>query len=103
KQRPADLYSRVAPTYAERGPPHSAYAGGRLVELTSVGPHDAVLELGTGRGAVLLPAAERIGPTGTAVGIDLLDGMVERTGATIAERGLRWASVKLMEAPSQPA
>jgi hypothetical protein len=51
------FYSRVAPRYAEEGPPYFARAGRRLVELTHVQPGDAVLDLGTGRGAVLLPAA----------------------------------------------
>src|SRR6266496_539280 len=66
KQNMAELYSRVAPSYAERGPPRFAYAGRRLVELAGVGSADAVLDLGTGRGATLLPAAERVGPMGRA-------------------------------------
>lgn len=98
KQHMAELYSRVAPMYAERGPPRFAYAGRRLVELTNVASGDTVLDLGTGRGTVLLPAAERVGASGKAVGIDLSAGMVERTAATIVERELHWASVKAMDA-----
>jgi len=98
KQNMAELYSRVAPSYAERGPPRFAYAGRRLVELAGVGSDDAVLDLGTGRGAALLPAAERVGPMGRAIGIDLAPGMVEQTATVIAERGLTWANVRLMDA-----
>jgi ubiquinone/menaquinone biosynthesis C-methylase UbiE len=98
KRMMAELYSRVAATYAERGPPWFAYAGRRLVELTNVDTGDVVLDLGTGRGAVLLPAAQRVGPSGRAVGIDVAAGMVQRTAAALAERRLRWASVRLMDA-----
>jgi ubiquinone/menaquinone biosynthesis C-methylase UbiE len=98
KRRMAALYSRVAPSYAEHGPPHFAYAGRRLVEVTRVSPGDRVLDIGTGRGAVLLPAAERVGPTGQALGIDLADGMLEQTAKTLAERHLDWAQVRHMDA-----
>jgi SAM-dependent methyltransferase len=94
----ADLYSRVAPIYAEQGPPYFAHAGQRLVELASVGAADVVLDVGTGRGAVLLPAARRVGPTGRAIGIDVAPGMVEHTRASITAATLSWASVELMPA-----
>jgi SAM-dependent methyltransferase len=77
----AALYSRVAPTYVEQGVPRFAYAGRRLVELAGVGPGDSVLDVATGRGAALFPAAERVGHTGRVVGIDLAEGMLERTRA----------------------
>ncbi len=98
KRRLADLYSLVAPRYAELGPPRFAYAGRRLVDLAEVHSGDSVLDLGTGRGAVLLPAAERVGPSGRAVGIDLAEGMVEQTSASLAERGWHWAAVVRMDA-----
>jgi len=59
----ASFYSRVAARYAEDGPPYFAHTGRRLVELAQVQPGDVVLDLGTGRGAVLLPAARRVGPS----------------------------------------
>src|SRR5258708_836697 len=98
KRRMAALYSRVAPTDVEQGAPRFAHAGQRLVELAGVGPGDCVLDVASGRGAVLLPAAERVGPTGRVVGIDLAEGMVERTRAAIAEQRLEWAAVQLMDA-----
>ena len=36
------FYSRVAPRYAEEGPPYFAHAGRRLVEVARVGPGDVV-------------------------------------------------------------
>jgi ubiquinone/menaquinone biosynthesis C-methylase UbiE len=66
----ASFYSRVAPRYAEEGPPYFAHAGRQLVEVAQVRPGDVVLDLGTGRGKVLLPAARRVGPGGRAIGVD---------------------------------
>jgi SAM-dependent methyltransferase len=59
---------------------------------------DRVLEVAAGRGAVLFPAAERVGPGGRVLGIDLSAGMVEHTSAEIQERGLRQAEMQLMDA-----
>jgi len=94
----AELYSRVAPLYAERGPPYFAYAGQRLVDLTGVQPGDTVLDLATGRGAVLLPAARRVGPSGRAVGVDIAPGMIEHTRRALARDGLANATVEQAEA-----
>lgn len=71
KRRVAALYTQVAADYAELGPPLFAHAGGRLVEIAGVAPADRVLDVATGRGAVLFPAAERIGPSGQVVGMTL--------------------------------
>ncbi|MHB1138294.1 MAG: class I SAM-dependent methyltransferase, partial [Microthrixaceae bacterium] len=53
---------------------------------------------GCGRGAVLWPAAEAVGPTGHVVGIDLAPGMVERTAADAGARGLTQVRVELGDA-----
>jgi len=60
------------------------YFGARLVEAAGVEPGDRVLDVATGRGAVLFPAAERVGPTGEVTGIDLSPEMVRLTGADLA-------------------
>jgi len=94
----ADLYSRVAPAYAKEGPPYFAHTGLRLVELAGVRAGDNVLDLGTGRGAVLLPAAEKVGPGGRVLGIDIAPGMLEYTKRSIADQNLGNAEVQLMDA-----
>jgi len=98
KQRVAALYSRVAANYGQDGPPYFTHAGRRLVELAGVGPGDRVLDVATGRGAVLFPAAELIGPAGRAIGIDLAAGMVEQTHDDIAHRDLRNVDLLRMDA-----
>ena len=41
-------------------------------------PGQRILEIGPGPGRLLIPAAERVQPGGTAVGIDLQSGMIDR-------------------------
>jgi ubiquinone/menaquinone biosynthesis C-methylase UbiE len=92
KRRLAALYSSVASRYAELGPPLFAHAGQRLVEIAGVSPGHRVLDVATGRGAVLFPSADKVGRDGQATGIDLAEGMVQRTAAAISGRGLHNAA-----------
>jgi ubiquinone/menaquinone biosynthesis C-methylase UbiE len=98
KDRVARLYSSVAVAYQEKGPPFFAHAGNRLVEIAGVKAGDTVLDVAAGRGAVLFPAADRVGPDGRVVGIDLAGGMVTQTRAEIAQRGLSHAEMRHMDA-----
>jgi SAM-dependent methyltransferase len=109
------MYSRVAAApdgefHFHRGPAYAAerlqYDAGALATLpefvtasfAGIGnPHLAadieagatVLDLGCGAGTDLLLAARRVGPTGTAIGVDMTDAMVARAreGAAAAELG----------------
>jgi SAM-dependent methyltransferase len=87
----------VAPRYAGEGPPYFAHAGRRLVEVAQGRPGDVVLDLGTGRGAVLLPAARRVGPGGRAIGVDIATEMLAYTRRTLESEQLAHASVQLMD------
>ena len=98
KQRVTRLYDSVAAEYTEKGPPFFTYAGQRLVEIVGVSEGHRVLDVATGRGAVLLPAAERVGRAGTVTGIDLAKAMVSQTAQEIARRGLTNATVRVMDA-----
>jgi SAM-dependent methyltransferase len=93
----AGFYSRVASRYAEEGPPYFVHAGRRLVDVAQVRPDDVVLDLGTGRGAVLLPAARRVGPGGQAIGVDIASEMLTYTRGTLESEQLAHASVQLMD------
>jgi len=94
----ARLYTSVAPDYEDKGPPFFAHAGRRLVDLSEVAPGHAVLDVATGRGAALFPAANRVGPTGAVIGIDLAEGMVAYTRAAVERRGETRVSVRQMDA-----
>jgi cyclopropane fatty-acyl-phospholipid synthase-like methyltransferase len=53
---------------------------------------------GCGRGAVLFAAAKQVGEAGSATGIDLAPGMIDRTVADIRERWLTNVRAMLMNA-----
>lgn len=100
KARVAALYDRVAATYDRIGPAVFSRFGERVVEIAGIGPGARVLDVGTGRGANLFPAAERVGPMGAVVGIDIAAAMVDETTAAAAARGLHNVTVERMDAES---
>jgi ubiquinone/menaquinone biosynthesis C-methylase UbiE len=57
-----------------------------------------VLDVGSGRGATLLPAAGRVGPTGRVLGVDLSEEMVGLLGLEIEHRGVTNAEARRMDA-----
>ncbi len=69
-----------------------------LVEMARISPGAKVLDVACGRGAVLWPAAEKVGPNGRIVGIDLSEGMVQEVNAEIQKRGLKNAEAHAMDA-----
>jgi ubiquinone/menaquinone biosynthesis C-methylase UbiE len=101
----AGIFDRASETYDQLGVEFFGPVGRALVEITGVMAGDDVLDVGCGRGAVLFPAAEAAGPTGSVLGIDLAPGMVERTRADIRACGLSTVQVERRDAqePGLPA
>jgi arsenite methyltransferase len=56
--------------------------------LGPVEPGETVLDLGCGAGTDLLVAAQMVGPSGRAIGVDMTPGMLERARASAREMGL---------------
>ncbi|WP_422774897.1 class I SAM-dependent methyltransferase [Plantactinospora sp. WMMC1484] len=73
-----------------------------LVRRAHLRPGERVLDVGCGRGAVLLPAAHAVGPTGGVVGIDLAPTMVELARADVAAAGLTQVRVEVADAEAPP-
>lgn len=64
-------------------------AGSRLLlDRACVEPGMWVLDIGAGPGRLSLPAAERVGPEGRVVALDLQPGMIRRLQQRIDERGV---------------
>lgn len=95
---PAGLWSRAAADYEQSGAEFFGPLGQELVTRARVRPGDRVLDIGTGRGHVLFPAAGAVGSDGSVTGIDLAPEMVRRTAAEITERGLHHAAVEVGDA-----
>ncbi|MBI5825639.1 MAG: methyltransferase domain-containing protein [Chloroflexi bacterium] len=87
KQQVSDLFDRVATTFDHVGPRFFSHFGRRLVEFAHIPNGAHVLDVATGRGAALIPAAESVGMRGRAIGIDLSEGMVQETAKELARLG----------------
>lgn len=86
KRLRAGVFGRGARDYDRVGTPIFGRLGRRLVELAAVQPGDRVLDVATGRGAVLFAAAELAGEHGRVIGVDLAEEMVALTSADIRHR-----------------
>lgn len=73
----------------DAGPGAFAHFGRRLVDFAAIAPGHRVLDVASGRGAVLFPAVERAGVSGDVVGVDFAEEMVRATNEEAARRGLR--------------
>jgi len=98
KEEIAGVFSRAAATYDRVGPRFFAHFGRRLVERARIALDTTVLDVAAGRGAVLFPAAQQVGPRGRVVGIDLSPEMVRETVAEIQDAGRPNAEMLLMDA-----
>lgn len=88
KAQTRQLFDRLATDYDSGGPGCFAHYGERLVRMAGLEPGQRILDVATGRGAVLCPAAARVGPQGEVIGIDLAEAMVLLASEAAAERGL---------------
>src|SRR5258706_8617402 len=59
-----------------------------LADTAKIPLNAKVLDVACGRGAVLYPAAEKVGPIGQVIGIDLSEGMAQETNAEVQRRGI---------------
>lgn len=98
KRDVAAAYDRAARHYDQVGTRRFQHFGRALVERFDVAPASTVLDLATGRGAILFPLAERLGPDGRVVGVDLAREMVVQTSADTRRRGIANAAVMQMDA-----
>ena len=70
----ARIWSRPVGVSDLDGPDYWDYFGVRLVEHAAISPGAKVLDVGCGTGSSLLPAADRTGASGRAIGIDTCPG-----------------------------
>ncbi len=98
KQKVSGIFSQVAGTYDRVGPRFFSHYGRRLVALAQIPSGAHVLDVATGRGAVLFPAAACVGPRGRVVGIDLAEAMVSETAQELTSLGVPNAEVRHMDA-----
>ena len=83
----AGVFDRAAPTYDRVGESYHDHFGARLADAAPIESGMSVLDVACGRGAVLVPAAERVGDAGRVVGVDLSPEMVSRAGEAASAAG----------------
>lgn len=81
----------------DSGPGVFAHFGRRLVAAADIAPGSRILDVASGRGAVLFPAAEKVGATGHAIGVDFSEEMVRASKDEAGRLGLH-AQIEIMDA-----
>jgi len=101
----AALFDSVADTYDAVGVDLFQPVAAGLVDALAPQPGERALDVGCGRGAVLVRLAEAVTASGSVIGIDLSSRMVEATSADVAQAGLGWVDVRVGDAmaPDVPA
>lgn len=72
----------------------NSFGCGDPVAFASVEPGQTVLDLGSGAGIDLLLAAEKVGPAGRVIGVDMTDVMIEKARKNAAEAGFDTIEVR---------
>jgi ubiquinone/menaquinone biosynthesis C-methylase UbiE len=98
KQNLSGMFGRLAPTYDRVGPRFFSQFGRRLVELARLQKGARVLDVATGKGAILFPAAEAVGPHGHVTGVDLSQAMIDELAQEVSREGLGNIDLQLMDA-----
>jgi ubiquinone/menaquinone biosynthesis C-methylase UbiE len=98
KQGIEKLWDGAAPTFQRVGPHFDQRLGNRLIEFTPINPGERVLDIATGTGAVLFPAACRVGVNGHVTGIDVSSKMIEIAKNSAISKGLKNVDLIKMDA-----
>src|SRR6516165_8962784 len=77
QDRAAFTYNAAADFYDASPLSFWDYFGRRTIQLASLASGSRVLDVCCGAGASALPAAEAVGPTGNAIGVDLATQLLE--------------------------
>jgi O-methyltransferase / aklanonic acid methyltransferase len=98
KEMVEDIFDGAAGQYDCAGPDIFRRFGARLVERMVIAPGAHVLDIGTGKGAVLIPAAQRVGSAGKVIGIDLSGSMLAEAEQAGRATGLTNFQTRKMDA-----
>src|SRR5262245_26626433 len=94
KARAAATYNAAADHYDDAANSFWGRFGQRTVERLALPPGARVLDVCCGSGASALPAAERVGPGGHVLGVDLAEELLTLARAKAAARGLGHAEFR---------
>jgi O-methyltransferase/aklanonic acid methyltransferase len=92
------IFSQAATIYDRVGPEIFSHFGQRLVDVAEIAAGANVLDVAAGRGALLFPAAAKVGPAGHVTAIDFSPDMVRETAKDIEGQALYHAEIRHMDA-----
>lgn len=98
KQWVSAVFDRTATTYGQYGDAFFDYFGQALVNQVNLKPGQTVLDVATGRGAVLYPLTNTLGASGKLIGIDISPRMIQETSKELAQKKLEWIELRCMDA-----
>lgn len=98
KEHVRDTFNSVADGYDNPSTRFFPFCADRLVNFVRPRPGIRVLDVATGTGAVLVPFAQAIGPSGRITGIDLSPGMLDRAEANVKKMALTNVDLHEMDA-----
>jgi arsenite methyltransferase len=82
------LYSEEELAELPEGARDWALGVGNPVRFAFLQPGETVLDVGSGGGIDTILAAKRVGPTGRAIGLDIVEAMLDRARVNAAEAGV---------------
>jgi ubiquinone/menaquinone biosynthesis C-methylase UbiE len=80
----------------------SSFGCGNPVSFAGVEPGQTVVDIGSGAGIDCLLAAQRVGPAGRVIGLDMTPAMIKRAEANARTAGADNVEFRLGEAESMP-
>jgi O-methyltransferase/aklanonic acid methyltransferase len=98
KQMIEKVFDDAATTYNRVGPSIFTQWGTHLIEQMPLAPGQRVLDVATGTGAVLFPAARRVGTGGHVTGIDLSGAIIQEAERNARAEGLNNVAFRKMDA-----
>lgn len=98
----ARLFDALAEVYDGVGVDFFQPIAGQLLSALPPEPGEQWLDIGCGRGAVLLPAARGVGPAGRATGVDVSAAMVAACREQARDQGLDNVEVSVADARDLP-
>jgi arsenite methyltransferase len=79
-----------------------SFGCGNPLAFAGVQPGETVLDIGSGAGIDCFIAAEKVGPTGTVIGLDMTTEMIERARRNAREAGIGNVEFRFGEAEKMP-
>jgi ubiquinone/menaquinone biosynthesis C-methylase UbiE len=74
----------------------------QLMNLLQPRPGERILDVGCGRGQAVIYLAQRVGPQGRVIGVDIQEGHVATAEEVLQEKGLTQAQVMVADAAHLP-